>query len=272
MIKVINLSDETKEALQRFVKFLISPDAEIIFVGVDGLQRISDDLDKVECPVIFLSILPEFSLWKEGNIALPYIYRKNGALFKMPSELSDVVEMYHKICRGEKIENPAAILVAQKKSDSHLVSILLHDIYPGKENCEKSLETARYKFGITGSIEEVRVQLEELEKQQKTKKSVVLSKDTLPGVFCDIEGTLIIDGKINSELVPTLKQNALTKPVSLWTGGDISGLEKFPISGYPILSKYEFEGCRVEIVIDNLSKEEFEQEYGIFADVYIQQK
>jgi len=59
----------------------------------------------------------------------------------------------------------------------------------------------------------------------------------------------------------------------LWTGGDLEEIKKKLVANgvkYPLVSKYAFEGCKVELVMDDFVKEEFEKRYKIYSREYIQ--
>lgn len=98
---------------------------------------------------------------------------------------------------------------------------------------------------------------------------------TFPGVFCDIEGTLFFVDKIKNNVLEMLKKYSETKPVTLWTGGDTGEIKKKLVASgvvYPLVSKYAFEGCKVEIAIDDLAEDEFKKRYKISSNEYIQVK
>ncbi len=92
----------------------------------------------------------------------------------------------------------------------------------------------------------------------------------LPGVFCDVEDTFLINGQINEHLKKELEKYALEKPVNLWTGSDP---EKFAHKvgnvRYPVLSKNDYRGAEVEIAIDDMPPEALEREYGIKARKFV---
>lgn len=219
----------------------------------------------------------EFSLRCAGNPAAPFFYGKNGAYFRVPFQLAEIIATIRRIQKGKKIENIAAMMVSKKKSKDHLISVFLHDIKP--EGCgdfhERSLKIVEEEFGISGTTKEVRAKLEKLQNQQKdSSKNIFVETQVISGVFCDVEDTLIVNNAINQKILEKLQKYAETKAITLWTGGDLKEIEKvldnLGITEYPLLSKYDFESYQVEIVIDDLPQSEFEEKYKIKAEAYIQ--
>jgi len=227
--------------------------------------------------VIFYAFEPEVYLLTHGNKAAPYFYRRNTAYFQMPFELVEIAAIYKDIRDGKKLENKAVMLAAKAGHRKSIISILLHDIHPGKYGCEKGLETAKQEFGFTGTIEQVREQLGAIRARDKDAVGPIeelIGDELVPGVFCDVEGTLLDDaGKVDDVLLSILKNEAKAKSVTLWTGGDpekISGrLLHAGIKQFPLVSKHDFRGCNVEIVYDDLPQEEFKKQYGIRTKAYL---
>lgn len=105
----------------------------------------------------------------------------------------------------------------------------------------------------------------------------------IPGVYCDIENTLVKpDGTLNMEIVDLIKKYIQKgKKVTVWTGGDlsliaqklagaISSLESAGDSetacmlrNLDLVSKYDYAGARAETVIDDTLPEELFLSYGI---------
>lgn len=82
-----------------------------------------------------------------------------------------------------------------------------------------------------------------------------------------------VKNAVNESVLKKLREYASTKPVTLWTGGKWEEAEKIlasqKITDFPLVSKYDFEGCRVEIVIDDLNEKEFRERYHIASGKYI---
>ncbi|MFH0949533.1 MAG: hypothetical protein V1802_03525 [Candidatus Aenigmatarchaeota archaeon] len=164
-------------------------------------------------------------------------------------------------------ENPALLLVTKSKEDELQISHLHHDI---RYRREQVLEEARKYFGWKGSNEEIESMLKAKRNEIDIKKQPPLTQGLfLPGVFCDVQGTFLKNGKINEHLKKELEDYALEKPVNLWTGSDV-GKMAFQVGNvrYPVLLKGDYRGAEVEIAIDDLTLDEFEKEYGIKARTF----
>lgn len=100
-------------------------------------------------------------------------------------------------------------------------------------------------------------------------------ENIIPGVFCDIQGTLLDYNakKINEEVLEMLKgYEKEGKNVYLWTGGDIDEFrEKIRKLGikYRVLSKYDFKNRTVEIAIDDLPEKKILKDYEIKAERFV---
>jgi len=104
----------------------------------------------------------------------------------------------------------------------------------------------------------------------------LIKKDNvLQGVFCDIDETFLIEGKINEKVLQMLLDyEKQEKKIYLWTGGGSIYILKKIFKNildieWPILIKNYFIGHEVEIVLDNMSEEEFTTRYGIKCKQYI---
>lgn len=268
-LRIIEKSDVLRKVLQKVLGLFEI--AKGILVNIDQIKDGCFDPDKeTERPIIFYGMERESQLIVNGHPAAKYFWRKDCGYWNMvgsDSSLVDIVSLFVKIDKGEKIENRAACLSAKAGSQKNIIGILLHDTYPGKtgSGVEKALQRAKEEFGFTGTADEVREKLEALKKNASTISR--LTDELIPGVFCDIEGTLLIDGKINEKVLEMLKKYSTEKAVTIWTGGDAEGyqkeLAKIGITGFPVLSKHIFSGCKVEIAIDDWPKEALEKEYNL---------
>lgn len=252
---------------------LILVNADISFLGYGG--RIEDIVEEIESdaerPVIFYSYFSQDEMEIEGHPVSRLFYRKDVGLVKMPFEFVEIKKLYDFLVSGKKIANPAVEAFLSLRTERNLANILLHDI------CHdhlvlKTMEKAKKEFGFVGSKEEVKNHLEAIRKGELAKKW----KDKIfPGVFCDIEGTLFVDSKVNDKILEMLKKYSENKPVTLWSGGDLGEIKKKLVANrivYPLVSKYLFKGCDVEIIIDDLSQGEFTEKYGILSREYVQIK
>lgn len=94
------------------------------------------------------------------------------------------------------------------------------------------------------------------------------------GVYCDIEGTLLIDGVLQEAVLTQLHDYAAQgSQVTIWTLGNVAELEPIIRNAgvqYPVRSKMDYSGAIAEIVIDNDSEETFRAKTRITPKQFIQ--
>lgn len=274
MFKVFDKNEPVKAAMERSMGILLPEDANVIFANTENFNDVKADVE-AGTPVIFYGFDSEASLRLNGDPSAPWFYSKNAAYFQLPFLLPDMIAVYYKIIKGEKMENKAVILAARFGYKQNLVGRLLHDIYLGKYGCEEGLKLAEKEFSIKGTIEQVRAQLEKLRGKDVGQAKEIVGDEMIPGAFFDVEGTLITADR--AEVKPltlvAIEEQSRDKAVTLWTGGDVKEIEKLLVSHgikkYPVVSKDVFRGCKVELVYDDLPKKEFEKQYNITAKKYI---
>lgn len=273
------------KSLERVLPFLgIEKNMPLILVNADiamfesdrRMQEIIDEIEAdAERPIIFYSFDSQERLEMKGHLASRLFYRSDVSFVKIPVQLVELKKLYDILMTGKKIANPAAEAFFGIKVNQNIINILIHDFY--HENLRpKVLEKAKKEFGFTGMEDEVGRQLRLAQGGEADLAEVGKWKDkTFPGVFCDIEGTLFFQGKIKNEVLEMLKKYASSKPVTLWTGGELEEIKKKLIANkivYPLVSKYSFKGCKVDVVVDDLPQGHFEERYKIYSRVYIQVK
>jgi hypothetical protein len=105
------------------------------------------------------------------------------------------------------------------------------------------------------------------------RREEVRKGEYLEGVFCDCEGTIIVDGNINEKVLEQLKAfESEGKTVTMWTDGDISVIGKLLSENsitYSLHSKREFAGAEVEVAIDDMDEFAFSARTKISARKFI---
>ncbi len=153
-----------------------------------------------------------------------------------------------------QFENPALRYADKTKIDARKIGVFIHDI---DRHRDRVLTEARNYFCWNGNDEDVEAKLRSYKPSQTAAEGV-----SFPGVFCDIEGTLIRDDKKNEALLSELGAYTSNKPVNLWTGSDVKRFGNLDVP-YPVLSKHDYRGAKVELAIDDLPLEEFENTFDI---------
>jgi len=105
-------------------------------------------------------------------------------------------------------------------------------------------------------------------------RPLVRQGEKLDGVFCDIDGTLIVNGNINEKTLSVLKQyEAEGKQITLWTDGNKETtsvlLANLGVS-YPLMAKMDYAGAEVEIALDDFDEFAFNARTKITARTFIQ--
>lgn len=101
----------------------------------------------------------------------------------------------------------------------------------------------------------------------------VMKGEKITGVYCDIEGTILVDGVLNQKVFNFLqacKQQG--KQITIWTDGNVEELgEKLKNIGllYPVKSKFDYAGAIAEIVIDDFDEYTFGAQTKISAEKFI---
>lgn len=110
-------------------------------------------------------------------------------------------------------------------------------------------------------------------KKSMTERKKVMSGEKISGVYCDVEGTLLCDGKLNSEVVQLLEKYAKQgKNITVWTDGNPKEIqEQLEALGayYKVESKRDFAGALAEIVIDDMEEFAFSALTKISAKKFI---
>jgi hypothetical protein len=239
------------------------------FRGLD----IALTLNPEESPIIFCSFMPEsyFASNKQLSHKFYALMAKNRVGFARIPEI---------LAPGQWFAKYKELLLQTKEEDTLALEINLTTLYEEKmgtiqhrvqlcfrDNTEHSKSEIAWavseakNIGVTGSDEEIALQIQNF--KRKPVNSIYAGK-YFPGIFCDIEGTLFKDGMINEILIKTLQSLSRSKPITLWTGGDIDSLKKLLITNgitWKLVSKSSFTGAEVESAFDD-------EEFDVFFEKY----
>lgn len=245
----------------------VTPNA--IYVNLSSIDGISPKIygiakNNPDKTVILYDFSSVQELWLQPDFK-KIMSNPNTRFVRVPINLREALEKYMR----KGIANPALEATAYLGAEGSIVGRIRHDAHYDKAG---SAERARQALGMQGTDDEIMKMLENYKDGDSIGRNNV-SGNFFGGVFCDIEGTLKHGNAISEDLVKELDNYSKTKPVNIWTGGDIKEmiqfLEKHKIE-YPILSKGWFNGASVEIAIDDLDESEFRNRYSIKSNVYKQ--
>lgn len=183
----------------------------------------------------------------------------------------------------DEVDNKEIIEIS-KRNISQKVSTVLHrfenygDPYnPDEKNRSKvteGLDIAREEFPSMKEKSDKELLDFLFETRKNLEREEVMKGEEIHGVFCDIEGTLIVNGEINKEILEKLNlYEKEGKMITLWTDGDKDELQKI-LDGnnikYPLQSKFDYAGAVAEIVIDDSDENTFNARTKIYAKEFIQ--
>ena len=228
-----------------------------------------------ELPMIIVGLDDEKTLkiLSQDNKKLNAILARPRCIYiKLPCESGIIEKVIEKVTQQPKQQVTVALEEITKLEEiRRQVGYIKHLAAYREGNTEIVKRLAEEKLGWTGTGEEIMQRLAEFNPETEIARH--FSGSVIPGVFCDVEGTLLdfLGESINEEVVRMLeKYEAEGKAISLWSGGDPKEiLPKLKGFKWPFLSKYDFKGCTVEIAIDDLPTWKLKKDYKIRAEKYI---
>lgn len=236
------------------------------FVGLDVALEINSE----GAPILFCSFTPEKYFMSDKDLSVKFsalIGKKRVGFIDTISQFEDFYNKYLELISSNKEEDFLAMELNRIKRYEEVMGKIKHVVHHHILDCNDSrsaehIANAR-EIGVTGTDEEVFKTILDFEYKPQDPK---LIGKFFPGVFCDLEGTLFVNGEVNAKLLERLKELSKTKPITLWTAGDIEEYRKKLISNgivWKLVSKRDFFGAEVEFALDDLSYEIFQAEYGI---------
>lgn len=278
MIKVIGREGGVlKQTIEQVIGMFVPEGKELVVVIADELtsELAKEALATKVRPMIVAAFATQHV---PESWAIRRLLAQEYVVFAKLIELFEAIALCHDIWNGKPVKKSVEQVKFNAKTIEQSVGVILHDMYPGKsaEGIRRAMARAEEEFGIVGTEDEVRKQLEDLREKIKSGRFVeaeITGDDTvIPGVFCDVEGTLICEDQLIPGRIEMLANYVKTGPVTLWTGGSMGRLGSLLATlgvPYPVVSKYDYQGKTVEVAIDDLPEAEIEKEYGIRAKKFI---
>ena len=239
------------------------------FKGLD----VALTLNPEEAPIILCSFMDEKYFTENFSDKFHALMAKKRVCFvRLPYVFTPKqwLDKYQELLKDNKEEDTLAIEINRINSFEQEMGHIQHrvqscfrdDSIYAKEQIANAVVEAR-GIGATGSDEEIALQIRDFKRQPKNS---ILAGKFFPGVFCDIENTLIVDGKVNTSMLTTLQTFSLSKPITLWTGGKVEDLQKILTQNeiiWKLISKTDLTGATVEIAYDDEEYSVFFEKYGI---------
>lgn len=244
------------------------------FLGLD----IALSLNPQESPIILSSFMPEEYFahgagysGKDSSKFHSLMAKQRVGYLRLPFTAEDLLGKYKELVGDSKEEDILAIEINRIDSFESNMGSIQHtaqshigmDSDYSRQVIANAISKAR-TIGVSGSDEEVTLQIKNFKYQSK---SSIFAGRFFPGVFCDVEGTLFFkDGQVNTEMLSKLKELSKTKPITLWTGGDIKELDKILAKNginWKLISKRDLTGAEVETSYDDEEFPVFFEKYGV---------
>jgi hypothetical protein len=236
-----------------------------------GLNFASNIIE-VKNPIILFSFLPEefFVSSDKADKFNAFMAKKGCGFLQLPFGPEQILSKYNELLNTEKEEDLLAIEINRINTFETEMAKIQHSSYRSvgvssdrdKEIVVKAVSEAR-KLGLSGSDEEIINQIINFKRQPKNS---IFAGKFFPGVFCDLEGTLLKDGIVDNIMLELLRNFSKEKPITLWTGGDVQELKKILIRNnitWKLVSKYDLAGAEVEMAYDNEDFSVFFEKYAI---------
>ena len=239
------------------------------FPGLDIAQKLNPE----EAPIILCSILDESDFIKFDRHIQKFraiLARKRVGFLRLPFSSEELLEKYKELMAEQKTEDLLALELNKMSEYDKEMGSIQHSIISssgyklGDQRVSEAISKAR-SIGVEGTDEEVFTIIKSFRHNSRGNKK--FSGKFLPGVFCDIENTLIKNGAINTKMLEILKEHSKTLPVTLWSGAtlELPEIEK-KLRGLNIfwkfLPKFVFDGAEVEMAYDDEDQETLLEKYG----------
>ena len=230
-----------------------NPDAKVILYGVLSLNYLQTK--KPEIDVVLKYENARF-------ILLPFTMEKIADIFKS----NNTVDLKYTVT--DEVRKKLGVI---NHSLSHVKNI--NNPNPGYEvgEIDSAIHMTKEYFPAVSNFTNSEV-LEFLKSVSADRKEIMKGQEIL-GVYCDTEGTILVDGKLNTNVISILREyEQQNKTITLWTDGDIEALkvtlEKLGVN-YPLKSKFDYAGALAEIVIDDKDEYTFSAMTKISARKFI---
>jgi len=189
----------------------------------------------------------------------------NVGFARLPASATELAGAIEKIANQTRPIDPLAIALLGVKDPEETLIILKHDLgHAEKPGDPAKIAEILVRARKAGLVDDDETTLK-LIRMAITTSLQPFAGQQFPDVFCDIEGTLLINGQLNDQVVAYLREQAKTRPITLWTGGDVKAYRQqlSKLLPWKVVSKWLFSGVSVETVVDDQSQDRLEETYGL---------
>lgn len=230
-----------------------NPKAKVVLYGALPMEYLR--LRKPEIDIVLKHDNARFIEMPFALEAFASIFTKRAEVSSTEYKVTDEVQKYLSVIFHDLRYVPnwdTAAAYADQKFQSTMEKV--RDYFPSFAQSEPSA-IIEFLKSVSDSREEVM-------------KGVKLS-----GVYCDVEGTILVEGKLNLSVVTRLQEfEQQGKTVTLWSDGNIEKLKQTLLSlgvTYLLKSKFDHAGAIAEIVLDDQDEYTFGARTKISAETFI---
>ena len=243
----------------------------------DARQRIDKSIE--EGGVAIICGFQRFSDFSGDRYIWGLLSNSRTGFLRLPFSSKELTQKVEELKQKNGAVDPVKHWIADTVASTHTVGALLHaleDQKIGTDRAREAVNQVNELFQQTFDIE--KQQLEARAFLQEKQKEIVAETKwngvALPGVYCDVEGTLLdINTEVpNENIIEKLKLLSENQFVHVWTGGGPEVMKKAGVAlakaglQVPVLNKNDFRGARPELMIDDATPESIAEQYGIHPD------
>ncbi len=251
------------------------------YIGERGSQRtdfngldIALSIDPQTAPIIFTSFMPVEYFLKDKDFQIKFnalMAKKRVGFLRLPFTADELIKKYKTLINDEKEEDLLAIELNEIATYNKRMGEIQHRVKYRLDNSEEVAWgiTEVRKLNVSGTDEEVIELIKNFERQHK----FTFNGKYFPGIFCDIENTLMINDQLNQKMLEILRECSSTKPITLWTGGEMGSIQKLLLRNnitWKLVSKNDFAGAEVETAYDDEEFSVFFEKYEVKVREFIQ--
>ena len=225
--------------------------------------------------ILLYGVLPMAYLRKQKPEIDIVLKHDNVRLMEIPFRFEDLGTVFQKskelVAGGYTVSDEAGKYLGTIFHDLRYVPNWDSAEAYGNTKFQSIMEKVKDYFpGFTESTPEAII---EFLKSVSDARKEVMKGVKISGVYCDVEGTILVEGQLIQKVVTKLEgYEQQGKTITLWSDGNIDELkQKLEALGiaYPLKSKFDHAGAIAEIVIDDQDEYTFGARTKISAEKFI---
>lgn len=210
---------------------------------------------------------------REWHAVLAY---PHAVFARHPTTATEMEEKLAIATSGLRPADPLALKLLEVESSGSSFGVLRHDLSRALgTNLEEKKDwftRARNHFGELLDEELLRL----VQEGEDTETRAPLAGQEFPDVCVDVEGTLFDQAGVLRAVVlqaVTAFAEERNRPVTVWTGGSTEdAMKRIRAAGilWKLAAKTSLRGAKVYTIFDDLTEQDFRQQYGVNCEQYLQ--